>query len=260
MDEFLWRAALGGIGVALISAPLGCFVVWRRMAYFGETIAHSALLGVALGFLAGVNLTLAVFAMAVVVAGGLRLIDRETKLAKDTALGLLAHVVLAVGLITVSLVPSMRVDLMGLLFGDILAIGWDDVALVFGVGAVILLIVKFMWNDLLSISVDKELAGAEGVEVELVEFKFSVLIAATIALAIKLVGLLLVTAMLIIPAAAAMHQARTPEQMVVLAIIVSVLSVAAGLAGSLFADVPAGPAIVASMAVFFLLFSAVKRA
>ncbi len=260
IDEFLWRAALGGMGMALIAAPLGCFVVWRRMAYFGETIAHSGLLGVALGLIAGLNLTLAVFVLALIVACGLQLIERRTKLAKDTALGLLAHVVLALGLIIASLIPSLRVDLMGLLFGDILAITWFDILVIYASGIAILIMVWKLWSDLLAISIDRELAQAEGVHVARIEFLFSLLIAATVALAMKLVGLLLVTAMLIIPAAGAMHRARTPEQMVLIAAVISVLSVIAGLGGSLFADIPPGPAIVVSMAVFFLLLSAVKRA
>lgn len=259
MDDFLIRAALGGIGMALIAAPLGCIVVWQRMAYFGETIAHSGLLGVSLGLLVSINPTLAVFLSAVMVTFGLRAVERKTNLAKDTALGLLAHIVLATGLIVTSQFESLQVDLMGVLFGDILAISNLDLYMV-GIGLLVIWgLIAWVWQDLLALSIDRELAIAEGVHVSRIEFLFSLAIAATIALSMKLVGLLLVTAMLIIPAAAAMGISRTPEQMVVFTGLISCFSVISGLIASLYIDIPTGPAIVVSMAFFFLLSSSVKR-
>ena len=259
MDDFLIRAALGGIGMALIAAPLGCIVVWQRMAYFGETIAHSGLLGVSLGLLFSINPTLAVFLSAVMVTFGLRAVERKTNLAKDTALGLLAHIVLATGLIVTSQFESLQVDLMGVLFGDILAISNLDLYMV-GIGLLVIWgLIAWVWQDLLALSIDRELAIAEGVHVSRIEFLFSLAIAATIALSMKLVGLLLVTAMLIIPAAAAMGISRTPEQMVVFTGLISCFSVISGLIASLYIDIPTGPAIVVSMAFFFLLSSSVKR-
>ncbi|MBO6549329.1 MAG: metal ABC transporter permease [Rhizobiales bacterium] len=259
MDDFLIRAALGGIGMALIAAPLGCIVVWQRMAYFGETIAHSGLLGVSLGLLVSINPTLAVFLSAVMVTFGLRAVERKTNLAKDTALGLLAHIVLATGLIVTSQFESLQVDLMGVLFGDILAISNLDLYMV-GIGLLVIWgVIAWVWQDLLALSIDRELAIAEGVHVSRIEFLFSLAIAATIALSMKLVGLLLVTAMLIIPAAAAMGISRTPEQMVVFTALISCFSVISGLVASLYIDIPTGPAIVVSMAFFFLLTSLVKR-
>lgn len=259
MDDFLWRAGLGGLGLALTSAPLGCFVVWRRMAYFGETIAHAGLLGAALGIVMGVNLTLGIFIAALILAFGLKMIEQYSYLAKDTALGLLAHVVLASGLIVASQFQSLQVDLMGLLFGDILAITMSDLYVIF-VGFVLITgLVIYLWQDMLTISIDKELAKAEGVNVARVEFLFSIAIAATVALSMKLVGLLLVTAMLIVPAAGAMNFSRTPEQMVMITAFLSALSVVGGLIGSVYFDVPTGPAIVVGMALLFLLSSLMKR-
>ena len=245
--------------MALIAAPLGCIVVWQRMAYFGETIAHSGLLGVSLGLLVSINPTLAVFLSAVMVTFGLRAVERKTNLAKDTALGLLAHIVLATGLIVTSQFESLQVDLMGVLFGDILAISNLDLYMV-GIGLLVIWgLIAWVWQDLLALSIDRELAIAEGVHVSRIEFLFSLAIAATIALSMKLVGLLLVTAMLIIPAAAAMGISRTPEQMVVFTGLISCFSVISGLIASLYIDIPTGPAIVVSMAFFFLLSSSVKR-
>lgn len=259
MDDFLWRAGLGGVGLALMSAPLGCFVVWRRMAYFGETIAHAGLLGAALGLLMGLNLTVGIFVAALLIAIGLRIIERHSHLAKDTALGLMAHVVLATGLIVASQFQALQVDLMGLLFGDILAISKTDIYVIFAGLLVISALIASLWQDMLTISLDRELALAEGVKVARVEFLFTIAIAATVALAMKLVGLLLVTAMLIIPAAGAMNLARTPEQMVIITALVSVVSVIGGLYSSVHFDVPTGPAIVVTMAVLFLLSSFIKR-
>lgn len=259
MDDFIIRAGLGGIGMALIAAPLGCYVVWQRMAYFGETIAHSGLLGVAFGLLTSLNLTLSVFLAAVIVTLGLRAVERRTYLAKDTALGLIAHIVLAFGLIVTSQFQSLQVDMMGLLFGDILAISQLDLLLVLAGLIAIWGLIAWLWQDMLALSIDRELALAEGVRVNKVEFLLSMAIAATVALSMKLVGLLLVTAMLIIPAAGAMGLARTPEQMVLYTALISSLSVAIGLFASFYIDIPTGPAIVVAMAFFFLLTIFVKR-
>lgn len=258
MDDFLWRAALGGIGMALIAAPLGCFVVWQRMAYFGETIAHAGLLGVAFGLLLQINLTVGIFLASLMVAFGLRAVERYSLLAKDTALGLMAHVVLAIGLIVTSQFTSSQVDMMGLLFGDILAISNQDLIIVLCGLIGIWSLIYWLWQDLLTISLDKELAMAEGVNVARVEMLFAVAIAGTVALSMKLVGLLLVTAMLIIPAAAAMNVSRTPEQMAVMTGMLSVLSVIIGITASVYIDIPTGPAIVVVMAMFFVLCSVVK--
>ena len=259
MDDFIIRAGLGGIGMALIAAPLGCYVVWQRMAYFGETIAHSGLLGVAFGLLTSLNLTLSVFLAAVIVTLGLRAVERRTYLAKDTALGLIAHIVLAFGLIVTSQFQSLQVDMMGLLFGDILAISQLDLLLVLAGLIAIWGLIAWLWQDMLALSIDRALALAEGVRVNKVEFLLSMALAATVALSMKLVGLLLVTAMLIIPAAGAMGLARTPEQMVLYTALISSLSVAIGLFASFYIDIPTGPAIVVAMAFFFLLTIFVKR-
>ena len=258
MDDFLWRAALGGIGMALISAPLGCFVVWRRLAYFGETVAHAGLLGVALGLLFHMNLTVGIFMSSLFLAVVLRLMERHTQLAKDTALGLLAHAVLALGLIVTSQFQGLQVDLFGLLFGDILSISQLDLLMVLGGLVLVWGLVYWLWQDLLTLCLDRELAVAEGVQVERVELIFSFAIALTIALSMKLVGLLLVTAMLIIPAAAAMNFSRSPEQMALLTALISASAVILGLLASLYIDIPTGPAIVVAMAGAFVLSSVLK--
>ena len=252
-DDFLTRALLGGIGVALLAGPLGCFVVWRRMAYLGDSLAHGALLGVALGLVLGIDLTIGIVASSVALVAMLLLLQRQRRLAGDTLLVILAHGALSLGLVAVSFVEGQRLDLMAYLFGDILAVGRADLIWIYGGGAVILSAIAFLWRPLLALTVHEELARAEGARVTLVSIAFMLLIALTVALAMKIVGILLIASLLTIPAAAARRLARTPEQMAVLASIAGVLAVVGGLYGSLEWDTPSGPSIVvAALAVFVL--------
>ena len=244
MDDFLIRALVVGCGVVAVTGPLGCFVVWRRMAFFGGTLAHSALLGVALGFLLDVNLTVGVVAVCLAVAVALVILERGRNLAGDTLLGILAHGTLALGLVALAFLDSVRVDLMVYLFGDILATTSEDIAWVFGGGAVVLALLGVMWRPLLSITVQEDLARVEGMPVEPIRFAFMILLAVVVALAMKVVGILLVTALLIVPAATVRGLARTPEQMAVFAVLAGWLAVGGGLGASVLADTPSGPTIV----------------
>ncbi len=252
-EPFFQRAVLAGLGVALVAGPVGCFIVWRRMAYFGETLAHSGLFGVGLGLLLGFSLTLGAVATAVAVALLLLMVKRQRALATDTLLGILSHASLALGLITVGLVTGAAGDHMDLLFGDILTVSWADVSIVWGGGALVLLVLAFLWRDLIAISVHEDLAQAEGVNVQRVELGFILLIALMTAISMKIVGLLLITAMLVIPAAAARRLSATPERMAVIAALMAGLAVMMGLGVSAYADAIAGPAIVLSAAVLFVL-------
>ncbi len=126
MDDFFIRALVGGVGVALVAGPLGAFVVWRRMAYFGDTLAHSALLGVALGLLAGIDVTLGIILACIAVAVLLAALQRQRTLASDTLLGIMAHGSLALGLVVLALLAAVRVDLLAYLFGDLLAVTLSD--------------------------------------------------------------------------------------------------------------------------------------
>lgn len=260
MDEFLLRALLAGLGVAVVAGPLGAFVVWRRMAYFGDTLAHSALLGVALAYLLSINLNLGVLITCVAVALVLLALQRQQRLASDTLLGILAHTALSLGLVTLAFLETLRVDLMGFLFGDILAVGWRDVALIWAGGLVVLGALALLWRPLLAITVHEELAQVEGVPVARVRLALTLLLAVVVALAMKVVGILLITSLLIIPAAAARRFARTPEAMAALAALAGGLAVAGGLAGSLRFDTPAGPSVVVAAALLFALTGLVPRA
>ena len=253
LDDFFIRALLAGIGVALVAGPLGCFVVWRRMAYFGDTLSHAALLGVALALLFEVNVTLAVFVVSVGVSMSLLLLQKRAPLSADALLGLLSHSALALGLVLLAFLTWLRFDLMGLLFGDILSVSKVDVGIIWAGGALVLAILAKIWRPLFAGTVNRELAVAEGMPYERANIIFMLLLAAVIAISIKIVGVLLITAMLIIPAAAARRFALGPEQMVLIAMVIGALSVIAGLYGSWEWDTPTGPSIVVASLLGFII-------
>lgn len=253
LDDFFTRALVAGIGLSLVTGPLGCFIVWRRMSYFGDTMAHSALLGVALSFLFDINLTLGVFVVAVAVAGTLLLLQRRNALSTDALLGILSHSTLAIGLVMVAFMSWIRVDLMGFLFGDILAVSVADIVVIYLGGIVILALLIGMWRPLLAATVNAEVAEAEGMRPEVTRVILMLLLASVIAIAMKIVGVLLITALLIIPAATARRLSATPEQMAVISAVVGALAVAGGLFGSLRFDTPSGPSIVVAALCLFLI-------
>lgn len=260
MEDFFLRALLGGTGVALAAGPIGCFIVWRRMVYFGAALAHSALLGVALGFLLGIDLSIGVVALCAVLAVLFVLLERQHRLPTDTLLGVLAHVALAAGLVVVAFLTTLRVDLMGYLFGDILAVTDTDLAVIVVLAVITLAGIALLWRSLLSITVDEDLAAVEGVPVTGVRLAFVLMVAGVVAIGMKIVGMLLILSLIIIPAAAARRLSTTPEQMAILAMVIGVLSVVIGLYASLNWDLPSGPLVVVTAALFFAISQAMPRA
>ena len=247
------RALLAGVGLAIVTGPTGCFIVWRRLAYFGETIAHSALLGVALAILLGLHLVIGIFATAAAIVFVMFYLERRDALPTDTLLGLLAHGGIALGLVILSFFPQMRLDLHALLFGDILAVSRFDLALIWSGGAVALGMLLWLWRPLLAATVNPDLAAVAGLRPERTRLLYGILVAAVIAGAIKVVGILLIVALLVIPAATARRFATSPERMAVGASVAGVLSVLGGLFASAEWDTPSGPSIVvASLALFVI--------
>lgn len=253
MPEFMWRAVVAGLGVALIAGPLGAFMVWQRLAYFGDTLAHASLLGISLSLAFHFNMSLGILMVALMVALLLVSLQRKNWLASDTVLGILAHACLAFGLVTLSCVKGPQVDILGYLYGDILAVSLQDIAMIYGGGLFIMGVMIAIWRPLLSATVHNELAAVEGVSVQRVRLIYMCLLALVIALSIKIVGVLLMTALLIIPAATARRFSNTPEQLAVISSLVGATSVMGGLALSLYTDVPAGPAIVCIASGLFVL-------
>ncbi len=260
MIELLLPALCAGLILAWVSGPLGCFVVWGRMAYFGDTLAHSALLGVALGLLINIHPLAGVIAVSGLLALALTVLQGQRYIANDTLLGIMAHGSLAVGLVMVSLMEGVRIDLMGLLFGDLLATQYQDLIWIALLAAGTLITLFFIWTPLLNITISQELAQAEGIPVGRIRLIYMFLLASTVAIGMQVVGALLITAMLIIPAAAARKLASTPEQMARLASGLGMTAVLLGLILSWRADTPAGPSIVLCATLLFVIIFSFKGA
>lgn len=244
MVDFIVFGLAAGLMIAAIAGPLGSFVIWQRLAYFGDTLAHSALLGVALSLWLAIDTQLAIIATCLALAALLVFLQRQPQLATDSLLGILSHGSLALGLVAVSLMDNVRLDLNAYLFGDLLAVGPRDLWIIGGVAAAIALALAKFWQPLLNMTVHAELAEVEGFHVERLRLLLMLMIALLVAVAMKVVGILLITALLIIPAAAARHFSRSPEQMAMGAVVLGCLSVLGGLSMSLTIDTPAGASIV----------------
>ena len=259
-DDFIIRAFAAGIGLALITGPLGCFIIWRRLSYFGDTIAHSALLGVVIAYAMNFNLIIAVFAVSCFIALSLLFLQKRTNLPDDALLGLLAHSVLAIGLVLLGILSFIRIDLMGLLFGDILSVNITDVLFVWIGGSIVLMVLILIWRPLFAATVNLELAKAEGLNADLANAIFTILIASVIAISIKIVGILLITGLLIIPAAASRNLSSTPIQMAIISSVIGLVSVVLGLQTSMIWNSPTGPTILAiALGVFILTLIPLKK-
>ncbi|MCG7589615.1 MULTISPECIES: zinc ABC transporter permease subunit ZnuB [Halomonadaceae] len=258
LDDFMWRAMLAGILVAMAAAPLGCFVVWRRMAYFGDATAHAAILGVALALLMNISIFLGVLAVALLMATSVSLLSGRGY-AMDTLLGVMAHSALAIGLVAVSFLSGVRIDLHAYLFGDILAVGKQDLWVIGGGVALVLLLLCWRWSSLLAATLSEELAYASGIQPRREQLVLTLALALVVAVALKVVGVLLIAALLIIPAATARPFCRTPETMALLAMGVAMLSVAGGLKSAYLLDTPTGPTIVSLAALLFMLSTLISQ-
>ncbi|EHU9449493.1 zinc ABC transporter permease subunit ZnuB [Vibrio vulnificus] len=253
MIEFLLPSLLAGLGIALIAGPLGSFVVWRRMAYFGDTLAHASLMGLALGFLLDVNLYLALIVCCLALAVILVTLQKQQLVASDTLLGILAHSALSIGLVAVSFLDNVRVDLMSYLFGDLLAVSPQDLLFIYAGVAAVGATLYLFWRPLLSTTVNEELAAVEGTNIDLIRLILMLMVGIVIAVGMKFVGALIMTSLLIIPAAAARRFAQSPEQMAGFASLIGVLAVLGGLTLSWHFDTPAGPSVVISATAIFML-------
>ena len=254
LDDFMVRATLAGIGVALAAAPLGCFVVWRRMAYFGDATAHAAILGVALSLAFEISIFPGALVVALLMAFAVTALAGRGY-AMDTLLGVLAHSALAFGLVAVSFLSGIRIDLMAYLFGDILAVSRTDLLVIWGGAALVVALISWRWSALLTSTLSEELAYAGGLDPKREQLILTLSLAITVAVAIKVVGILLIAALLIIPAAAARGLSRTPEGMALIAAAIGVVSAVGGLQGAYYFDTPAGPSIVCVAAILFALLN-----
>jgi zinc transport system permease protein len=253
LDDFMTRAALAGVGVSIAAAPLGCFIVWRRMAYFGEATAHAAVLGVALALAFQVSVFGGAVAVALLVATLVTLMEGRS-FAMDTLLGVAAHTSLATGLIIVTFVSGVRIDLMAYLFGDILAVSRLDLITIWSGVGIILGLITWRWSPLLISTLNEDLASAAGFYPEREKLILTISLAIIVAIGIKVVGVLLIISMLIIPPAAARLMSKTPEVMAVIAAFIGAISALIGLYASYIFDTPTGPSIVVTASLFFFSF------
>lgn len=251
-DDFILRAALAGIGLMLAAGPLGAFVIWRRMAYMGDATAHAAILGVALALATALPVAAGTAIVALAMALAVTGLSGKGR-AADTALGVLAHSALALGLVAVSFMPSVRVDLSSYLFGDVLTVGRADLMWIWAGSAAVLGLLVWRWNALLTATVNEELAQSSGIDPRREKLVLTVALALVVAVALKIVGALLIAAMLIVPAATARAFSRSPEAMAIWAVALGCLAVLCGLGLSLGLDTPAGPSIVVAAAALFAL-------
>jgi zinc transport system permease protein len=254
LDDFLVRAALAGLGTAITAGLLGCFVVWRRMAYFGDAMAHAAILGVALSLGFSVSIFIGVIVTAIAVAFlFLGLTGRGQS--ADAALGVIAHGGLALGLVAVALLPGQRISLDAYLFGDVLTVSCLDLAVIWGGALVVFVIIWHRWSALLTATLSPDLAHAAGIKPRREELILTLLLALVVAVAIKVVGALLITVLLIVPAAAARTAARTPEGMAVLATTIGAIASLGGLRIAMTLDTAVGPTIVCTAVGCFALMT-----
>ncbi|MEO1639323.1 MAG: metal ABC transporter permease [Pseudomonadota bacterium] len=252
LDDFMVRASLAGVGVAVAAAPLGSFVVWRRMAYFGDATAHAAILGVALSLALQMSVFIGALVLALVMALTVSaFVGRGYAI--DTLLGVLSHSALAFGLVGVSFLSGVRIDLMAYLFGDILAVSRFDLLVIWGGAMAVVALIAWRWSALLTATLNADLAYASGIDPRKEQLVLTLALAITVAVAIKVVGVLLIAAMLIIPAAAARPLARTPEQMAIIGVGIGVVAATGGLQAALVFDTPAAPTIVCIAAIVFVL-------
>lgn len=258
VDDFILRATIAGLAVALATGVLGCFVIWRKMAYFGDALSHASILGVAGGLALGMSSFSGVLVIALVMSLLLYLLNRQWY-ATDTILGVLSHSALAFGLIATNLMSGYRISLDALLFGDILAVSWRDLWVIWGGAVLVVGVIALRWSRLISVTVGQDLAASVGINARKEQLFLTLTLALTIAISVKVVGALLVTAFLIIPAATARRLAQTPEQMATISVGVGTIAVLTGMSVSYEFDTLAGPTMVASAAVLFAIVQLIPR-
>ena len=257
LEPFLIRAIIAGIGVAIIAGIIGCFVVWRKMAYFGDSLAHSALLGVALGLVFGISTNLGTIIICSIFTIALIWLQQKNVLATDTLLGILAHSALSVGMVVLSILER-SIDLHSYLFGDILAVTIMEIYLVMIGGIFVLIILSINWQSFVLTTINEKLAKAEGVNILINQLLIMLLMTVVVAVSFRIVGLLLITSMLIIPAATSRQLSNSPEKMAFFSAFLGVVAVILGIFSSLFFDTPSGPSIVVAAVLIFITISTIK--
>lgn len=258
MTDCILKALLAGIGIAIISGPIGSVMMWRRMTYFGDALAHATLLGASIAIILNINIYCGLIAISLIIATLLTIITEQQKFTNDATLSILSHIILAVGLISATLSKNTRIDLLGYLYGDILSISSMDVIYIYVIDIIILSILSLVWDKLVFITIHKELAIAEGIKEKTIKWLFILLVSLIFIVATRLVGILLINSLLIIPCSIAKMWAKSTKQMAVLGSIFGCITIVIGIIAALIWDLPTGPAIVVSSALLFLIALVIK--
>jgi zinc transport system permease protein len=253
MEDFILRALLAAVGISIIAGSLGCFVIWKRMSYFSESISHSALLGVSLGLASGLGLHFGLIIVGVIFAILIVILQQRQFLSNDAILGIFSHISLSLGVVILALVGGANTDYFSLLFGDILSITNQDIIWIYAVLALVSILLITFWQRLLLLTLNEELGVASGLNKLAYQLLFMLMIALTVSVSVQIVGVLLITSLLIIPPAIARVFAHSPPQMVLFSIITSIIAVIIGLKGSMHYDIATGPTIVIALGALFML-------
>jgi zinc transport system permease protein len=259
LDDFLIRAVLAGLIMVVIAAPMGCLMVWQRLAFLSDTLGHAAVLGVGLGLMLQLEPIFGVLAVALVIVFSLSRVSSFNSALSETTLAIISHTGLAGGIILVGLLPGPAVNLEAILFGDLLATTSADLLNLLLTTVLLLVLLLRHWRAFVAVSVSREIAQAEGIEVRRIQFLMYIMIALLVAVMMKVMGVLLIAAMLVIPTSSARLFSRSPEQMVYISGLYGLFALGGGITSSFHFDWQTGPAIVVSATVLLLLTLAVTR-
>ena len=259
LDDFLVRSVIAGLIMVAIAAPMGCLMVWQRLAFLSDTLGHAAVMGVGLGLLLEVTPVFGVLAVALLIVYSLNRVNSFNSALSETTLAIISHTGLAGGIILVGLLPAQSVNLEAILFGDLLATTRADLVRLLITTVVLLLLLLHHWRSFVAVSVSREIAQAEGIQVRKVQFLMYIMIALLVAVMMKVMGVLLIAAMLVIPTTSARLFSRSPEQMVAVSALYGLGALAGGIGSSFQFDWQTGPAIVVIATLLLLATLAITR-
>ena len=250
---FIQRALIASVMVGILCPFVGNFVVLRRMSFFADAISHSAFAGIATGALLGIDLSVSSVAVAILIALLIAFLSEKTSLSHDTVIGVAFSGAIATGMLIMGMLRGYRADLLTFLFGDILAITENDLLLIFAIGILTVAVLLICLKPFLQITFNRDLARVEGVNVRFFEYMLFLIIAIVITVSLKIIGIILVTSLLIVPAASAKNIASSMKRLFVLSSAFGVVSGIIGLACSVYLNTSSGPTIVlVSIGIFFL--------
>ncbi len=260
LDDFLIRSLLAGSLMVMVAAPMGCLMVWQRLAFLADTLGHASVLGIALALILSLQPVLGVLLVIAIIMFIVRLSSGDRPVAfSESVLAIISHTGLAGGILLLGVFGFGNISLEALMFGDLLATTVTDLVFIAGTVALLLALLWWRWHDFVAVSVSPEIAQAEGIAVKKVQLILYLMIALLIAVMMKIMGVLLIGAMLVIPVNAARNFSRGPEQMMWISLLFGALSLYSGVFFSWQFDWQTGPAIVVVAAAWLLVSIVAKK-